>query len=91
MLAPPEKRERRRKTKERRAADRCRKAKERALKKKNIRLYTLPLSDRAVEGLIAQWIATGQISDEQALRLDRRAIERLLAVGIEHQGIRWLR
>jgi hypothetical protein len=41
--------------------------------------------------MIQQWIATGQITDEQALRLDRAAIQGELAWGIEAQGAQWAR
>ena len=66
-----------------------RQAKKRARRKRGVGFYRLEISDVAIEGMIQQWIATGQISEEQALCLDRLGIERELARGIEAQGERW--
>jgi hypothetical protein len=68
-----------------------RQARVRARRKNGIDWYRLEISHRGIEGMIAQWIATEQITEEQALRLDRHAIERLLMHGIEQQGARWAR
>jgi hypothetical protein len=75
--------------KRRRLSAARRQARTRARGKNDIGYYRLEISHRAIEGLIQQWIATGQITDEQALRLDRAGIERELARGIEAQGQRW--
>jgi len=68
-----------------------RQARARTRRKNGTGYYRLEISDKAIEGLIQQWIATGQISDEEAVRLDRLGIERELARGIEAQGDRWTR
>jgi len=63
-----------------------RQARARAREKNGVSFYRLEISHHAIEGMIRQWVSTGQITDEQALRLDRVGIERELARGIEAQG-----
>jgi hypothetical protein len=79
MLAPPA----------RRLADRRRKAKSRARRKGGLRRYQLWISDRAAEGLINQFIVTGQLSDRDAM--NHRKLEAALAALIEKQGEHWAR
>ena len=49
-----------------RSPDAKRQARKRKREKNGVSFYRLEISDRAIEGLIRQWIACGQISDEQA-------------------------
>jgi hypothetical protein len=79
MLAPPE----------RRAADRRRKAKQRARERNGVALYRLALSNRAVEGFILRSIIGGHLSEKEAL--NPRKLERALANFIEQEGCAWAR
>jgi hypothetical protein len=88
MLAPPNRRRKRQKpVADRRAADRKRKAKERARAKNGMHRVELWITGRAYEGMIAQFVATGKLSDEAAFyhRNFEHAFERL----IEVQGGHW--
>ena len=74
---------------ERRAANRRRKRKQLQRQKAGLRRCQLWLSDRAVEGLVAQLIATGRLTDEQAH--DHRKLEDGIAQLLEAQGLSWTR
>jgi hypothetical protein len=83
---------RRKKTKrERRTAAARRQAEKRERERNGVGFYRLKIFHRAIEGMIQQWITTGQVTEEQALRLDRLGIERELARGVEAQGQGWAR
>jgi hypothetical protein len=79
MLAPPQ----------RRAADRLRKAKQRAREKNGVALYRLALSNRAVSGLILKFILEGKLSERQAL--DPRKVENAITNFVEEEDFVWSR
>ena len=79
MLAPPKKR----------AANRRRKAKERARRKNGLHRCELWLSANAYEGLLQQLIMTGALSDSQAN--DHHRFELAFTALVEAQGVRWTR
>jgi hypothetical protein len=94
MLAPPERRaatrtrkRKQRLTSARRLADRKRKRKQLERRKLGLHRCSLWLPAISIEGLIAQLIATGRLTDEQAL--DHRKFEEALALQLAAQGRRW--
>jgi hypothetical protein len=89
MLAPPERRRKRKPTALRRAADRKRKRKQLAREKQDLHRIEAWISGHALVGLINQMIATKQISDRQSL--DRRNVDAAIACLLEAQGKRWAR
>lgn len=54
-----------------------------------LRVWPLEISDVAMEGLIAQAVHTGRLSDAETL--DERAVIRELGRMLEDQGRRWTR
>jgi hypothetical protein len=79
MLAPPKKR----------AANRRLKRRQRAREKAGLRRCELWVSDRALEGIIRQFVVTNQLTDTQAH--DHHNVEKALAAHIERQGGEWAR
>jgi hypothetical protein len=77
MLAPPAKRR----------ADRTRKRRQLRREKLGLHRCQLWLTDRALEGLITQLVATGKLTDKAAN--DHRNIETAIAALLEAQGRRW--
>jgi hypothetical protein len=93
MLAPPARRAatrqaKRRLTSARRLADRARKRLELRRRKLGLHRCVLWLPAISIEGLAAQLIATGRLTDEQAL--DFREVEKALAHQLAEQGRRWV-
>src|SRR5262245_5434954 len=64
-----------------------RQARVRARRMNGVHVYQLELADLAVEGLIEMMVATGQLTETQAL--DHQRIEAELARLLEEQGERW--
>jgi len=53
------------------------------------RCWSLEISDKAMEGLIAQAVYLGKLSDAEAT--DDHAVARVLAALLEAQGMKWAR
>ena len=60
-----------------------------ARRRLGLRVWSLEISDLAMEGLIQQAIHTGHLTEREAL--DDAAVIRELARMLEEQGRRWMR
>jgi hypothetical protein len=94
MSAPPQHRRRnlvrkRRPLAERRRVDLVRKHRQLDREKAGLLRCTLWVSNRALEGIIRQFVLTGQLTDMEAQ--DHSSIERALTALIETQGAHWVR
>jgi len=69
------------------AKQRARTRRKRARRRANVRVYPLPLSDRAVAGLMTQLIASGHLTEATAT--DRACFLAALARLLEEQGTEW--
>ena len=67
----------------------ARQARVRARRKNGLHVYRLELRDLAVEGLIEMMLATGRLTEREALNHQR--VETELAGMLEEQGQRWSR
>ena len=66
-----------------------RQARVRARRRNGVHVYRLELADRSVEGLLAMMIASGRLSEREALQHQR--VEAELARLLQEQGERWSR
>jgi hypothetical protein len=69
------------------AAQRARTRRKRARRRNGVRVYPLPLSDRAVAGLMTQLIASGLLT--AAAASDREQFLAALIRLLERQGAEW--
>jgi len=67
----------------------ARQARVRQRRRNGVHMYRLPLRDVCVEGLLSMMIASGRLTERDALNHQR--IEAELARLLEAQGARWLR
>jgi hypothetical protein len=69
------------------AKQRARTQRKRARRRAGIRVYPLPLTDRAISGLMQQLIASGHLTEATAA--DRTGFLAALARLLEEQGTEW--